>query len=495
VRPASNTSLSRSIIGAKYVFSGENREWDTHMNWDEFAGWSKQIADWGAQYHKTLRDRPVRAQTARGAIAAQLPASPPDLPEDMAAILADVEDIVMPGLTHWQHPRFFAYFPANAAPPSMLAEQLINTVAANCMLWQTSPAATEVEGAMVDWMRQALGLAEGFTGVIQDSASSATLSAVLTMRERATGYTGNLEGLSDKGHLRIYCSDQVHTSIDRACWVAGIGQNNLVKFAADGPLHGMDAQALDAAIKADIAAGHTPAGVIAITGGTGIGGSDDLGPILKVAKAHGLYTHLDAAWAGSAMICPEFREVYWQGVDGFDSIVFNPHKWLGAQFDCSIQFLADATPQLNTLKIEPEFLKTSGQTVINYSEWTVPLGRRFRALKLWFLIRSYGLTGLQARIRHHVVWAQELCHAIRGMDGFEITTDPILSLFSFRCPGDDDTQKRLVDAINDDGRIYLTQAAFRGRIIIRVQVGQFDTTRDDVMMVQTVVQEVWEQIK
>jgi aromatic-L-amino-acid decarboxylase len=465
------------------------------MNWDDFAGWSKHIADWGAQYHKTLRGRPVRAQTKPGEVASQLPAHPPQTPEDMATILADFENIVMPGMTHWQHPRFFAYFPANAAPPSMLAEQLVNTVAAQCMLWQTSPAATEVEGLMVDWMRQALGLADGFTGVIQDSASSATLSAVLTMRERATGYTGNRVGLSQKGQLRVYCSDQVHSSIDRAAWVAGIGQDNLVKIAGGGDLYGMDAIALDVAIQADIAAGHTPAGIIAITGGTGVGACDDLGPILQVAKSHDLYTHLDAAWAGSAMICPEFHAQFWTDADGFDSIVFNPHKWLGAQFDCSIQFLRDATPQLNTLKIEPEYLKTTGDAVTNYSEWTIPLGRRFRALKLWFLIRFYGVEGLQTRIRNHVAWAAELCEAIRAMDGFEITTDPILSLFSFRCPGDDAMQQRLVDAINDDGQVYLTQGAFQGRKIIRVQVGQFDTTRVDVMMVQAVIHDIWEEIR
>ncbi len=413
----------------------------------------------------------------------------------MARILADFETIVLPGMTHWQHPRFFAYFPANAAPPSILAEQLVNAMAAQCMLWQTSPAATELEGVMIDWMRQALGLPLPFTGVIQDSASSATLSAVLTMRERATGFTGNRDGLNGKGNLRIYCSDQVHSSIDRACWVAGIGQENLVKIPGIGPRHGMDADALDAAINTDLAVGHLPAGVIAITGGTGVGGSDDLGAVVDVARKHDLYTHLDAAWAGSAMICPEFQEDFWQGVDGFDSIVFNPHKWLGAQFDCSIQFLRDARPQLDTLKIEPEYLKTSGAAVTNYSEWTIPLGRRFRALKLWFLIRSYGLEGLQERIRNHVAWAHELCEAIRRVEGFEITTNPILSLFSFRCPGDDATQQRLVDAINEDGRTYLTQGMFQGRKIVRVQVGQFDTTREDVMTVETVVREIWEQIK
>lgn len=465
------------------------------MNWDEFEHWGKHISQWSADYHKTLRDRPVRAQTAFGETAAQLPQSPPDGAEAMEAIMGDFEAIVMPGITHWQHPRFFAYFPANAAPPSMLAEMLVSTIAAQCMLWQTSPAATEVETVMVDWLRQALGLADGYVGVIQDSASSATLSAVLTMRERATGYTGNRDGLANKGHMRIYCSDQVHSSIDRACWVAGIGQANLVKIATTGDRFGMDVDALRAAISADRGAGHTPAGIIAITGGTGIGACDTLGPILQAAKDEDLYTHLDAAWAGSAMICPELHRDFWADVDGFDSIVFNPHKWLGAQFDCSVQFLRNAQPQLNTLKIEPEYLKTTGESVTNYSEWTIPLGRRFRALKIWFLIRSYGLEGLRTRIRNHIAWAQEVCDEIRKIDGFEIVTEPILSLFSFRCPGDDVDQQRLVDALNDDGRIYLTQGSFRDQKIIRFQVGQFDTTRDDVMMAHSVIQEVWEKIK
>ena len=465
------------------------------MNWDDFAGWGEKISHWAADYHKTMRDRPVRAQTAPGEIAAQLAESPPETGEEMDAIMGDFERIVMPGMTHWQHPRFFAYFPANAAPPSMLAEMLVTTIAAQCMLWQTSPAATEMEGVMVDWLRQAMGLPDGMTGVIQDSASSATLSAVLTMRERATGYSGNREGLAGKGNLRIYCSDQVHSSIDRACWVAGIGQDNLVKLPTSGPRYSIDANALRAAIQADRAAGHTPAGIIAITGGTGIGACDVLGPVLKVAQDEDLYTHLDAAWAGAAMICPEFRADYWADVEGFDSIVFNPHKWLGAQFDCSIQFLKDAQPQLNTLKIEPEYLKTTGAEVTNYSEWTVPLGRRFRALKLWFLIRSYGLEGLRNRMRNHVTWAGEVCEALRALDGFVIATEPIFSLFSFRCPGDDAKQQQLVDALNDDGRIYVTQGSFGGRKIIRFQVGQFDTTREDVMLAFDVIAEVWSQIK
>ncbi|MEM8980912.1 MAG: pyridoxal-dependent decarboxylase [Pseudomonadota bacterium] len=463
------------------------------MNWDDYAHWGKKIADWGAEYHSTLRDRPVRAQVSPGEIAARLPEGPPEGPEAMEQILGDFEEIVMPGMTHWQHPRFFAYFPANAAPPSILAEMLVSTMAAQCMLWQTSPAATELEGRMVDWLRQALDLPEGFTGVIQDSASSATLSAVLTMRERATGYTSNRDGLSSKGQLRIYCSDQVHSSIDRACWVAGIGQDNLIKLPTIGfeAPYGIDVAALRAQIAADRAAGHHPAGIIAITGGTGIGACDPIDAVGRLAEEEDLYLHLDAAWAGSAMICPEFHAQFWQGVGRCDSIVFNPHKWLGAQFDCSVQFLRDAGPQLNTLKIEPEYLKTSQSDVTNYSEWTIPLGRRFRALKIWFLIRAYGLEGLRMRMRNHVSWAHELCEVLRALDGFEIVTDPILSLFSFRVPGDDAAQQALVDALNEDGRIYITQGLFEGRKIIRFQVGQFDCTREDVLGAAEIIQEVW----
>ncbi len=276
------------------------------MDWEEFAKWGERVTVWAAEYHQTLRDRPVRAQTRPGDTARLLDAAPPVDGEPMDVIMADFERIVMPGITHWQHPRFFAYFPANATPPSMLAEFLVTTIAPQCMLWQTSPAATEMEGVMVDWLRQALALPDGYTGVIQDSASSATLSAVLTMRERTVGYTGIREGLSGKGRLRVYCSDQVHSSINRATWVAGIGQENLVKLPTRGQRYGIDVDALERVIAQDRAAGHAPAGIIAITGGTGVGASDDLAAVLAVAQAEDLYTHLDAAWAGSAIEVARF---------------------------------------------------------------------------------------------------------------------------------------------------------------------------------------------
>ena len=348
---------------------------------------------------------------------------------------------------------------------------------------------------MVNWMRQALNLPLQFSGVIQDSASSATLSAVLTMRELATSYTSNQEGLSDKGRLRIYCSKEAHSSIDRACWVAGIGQNNLVKIPTSGKNYALDTEHLKQAITADRAAGYCPAGIIAITGGTGIGACDDLTEVAAIAKAEGVYSHLDAAWAGAAMICPEYRSQFWQGAEDFDSIVFNPHKWLGMQFDCSIQFLANPQAQLNTLKIEPEYLKTTAADVVNYSEWTIPLGRRFRALKIWFMLRYYGLDYLRNMIQNHVQWAEELCNIIRKQSGFEIVTEPMLSLFTFRCPGDDEMQQKLVDRINDDGRLYLTQGIYQGRKMIRFQVGQFHTTRDDVIIASDIINEILAELR
>ena len=435
------------------------------MDEDAFRHWSRKAADWGVDYRASLRDLPVRAQTKAGAIFNAIPASPPDVAEAMDSIFADFESTIVPGITHWQHPRFFAYFPANAAPASVVAEHLVNAMAAQCMLWQTSPAATELETRVLDWLRQAIGLPEGFAGVIQDSASSATLAAVLVMREKALDWQGNRFGLAGQKPLRVYCSGQVHTSVDRAIWVSGIGDANLVRIPVTGPLRGMNIAALEAAIISDIEAGYHPAGIIACVGGTSVGATDDIAAVCALAKAHNLYVHVDAAWAGSAMICPEFRH-FWQGVEQADSVVFNPHKWLGAQFDCSAHFIRSPQDLVRTLAIQPEYLKTHGQDgIINYSEWSVPLGRRFRALKIWFLLRAYGLDGLRTMIRNHVTWSEKLCAKLAQVENFQITSAPMLSLFSFRHEPKNVTDLDahnidLVNAINADGRIYLTQTRF-----------------------------------
>jgi aromatic-L-amino-acid decarboxylase len=456
------------------------------MRWTDFPKWGKWAADWAAGYHAGLRDRPVRAQTRPGEVAAQLPAAPPEQPQPIEDILSDFETIVMPGLTHWQHPRFFAYFPSNAAPASVLADNLIAAVSAQCMLWQTSPAATEMETRMMDWLRQALDLPGTFHGVIQDSASTATLAAVLTMRERALSWQGNAQGLSGQKRLRVYASAEVHTSVDRAIWISGIGQENLVRIPTQGPLRAMDPAALRDAIAADLAAGDLPCGIVACIGGTGTGACDDLSAVMDVAEEFNLFTHVDAAWAGSAMIAPEFRSL-WAGVERADSVVLNPHKWLGTQFDLSAHYIKRPEDLTRTLAIQPEYLKTHGADgIVNYSEWSVPLGRRFRALKLWFLLRAYGLEALRSMIRNHVAWSQALAEKLRATPGFEIVTEPVLSLFTFRFAPQgtenlDDLNLALVNAINDDGRIYLTQTRTDGKLVIRFQAGQFDATEEDIL--------------
>jgi aromatic-L-amino-acid decarboxylase len=315
------------------------------------------------------------------------------------------------------------------------------------------------------------------------------------MRERVLNWTGKTAGLFGQKPVRIYCSGQVHSSIDRAIWVAGIGDDNLVRVPVTGQLRGLDAAALEAAIVADRQAGWLPAGIVASVGGTSVGGTDDIAAVCAVARRHDLYVHVDAAWAGSAMICPEFRHL-WAGIEQADSIVFNPHKWLGANFDCSAHFLRDPESLLKTLAIHPEFLKTHDRDgIIDYSEWSVPLGRRFRALKIWFLLRAYGLAGLRSMIRNHVRWSERLASRLAAAADFRVVTGPMLSLFSFRHEPDnigdlDAHNLRLLAAINDDGRIYLTQTKVDGQTVIRFQAGSFDLTEADTETAFDVIVEI-----
>ncbi len=458
------------------------------MDHDDLRNWSKRAADWAHGYHAGLRDRPVRPRVAPGSVATRLPAQAPEDPEPIERIFTDFETLLVPAMTHWQHPRFFAYFPANAAPASMLAEQLANAIAAQCMLWQTSPAATELEAVATGWMRRALGLPERFSATIHDSATVATLSAVITMREAASAGQGNANGLFSLPRLRLYASEQTHSSVDKAVRVAGLGQANLVRIPTDATL-AMAHGELDSAIRADLAAGHRPAGVILAVGGTSVGACDRLRAAIGVAKSHGLPVQVDAAWAGSAMICPEFRAL-WEGVEEADSVVVNPHKWLGVQFDCSIQFLTNPAQQIRSLSLKPAYLATAGAATTDYSDWTLPLGRRFRALKLWMTLRAYGLQELRRRIRNHVAWASQLAEAVATHPRLLITTPPVLSLFTFAHREGDTATDALLGRINDDGRVYLTPSRHFGKSVIRVQVGQFDCTRDDVMMVARVLREL-----
>ena len=454
------------------------------MDLEQFRRHGHEFVEWMANYLATIERRPVRAQVHPGEIARQLPAAPPTEGEPIERIFADFERIVLPGMTHWQHPNFFAYFPANSSPPSVLAEMLTATLGAQCMLWQTSPAATELETRVLDWLRQMIGLPEGFTGVIQDSASSATLCAVLVARERATDWQVNQDGLGACPPLAFYASEEAHSSVEKAITIAGLGRSSLRLIPTDDDF-AMRPDALDAAIREDRAAGHVPAGVVASLGATGVGAIDLLRPIGEICRAHGLYLHVDAAWAGSALLLEEQRWMI-EGAEHVDSFVFNPHKWLLTNFDCSAHFVRDPDALVRTLSILPPFLQSReiGQ-VIDYRDWSIPLGRRFRALKLWFVLRSYGVERLQAMLRDHIAWTAELAEQIRGEPDFELVTPARLALLTFRyrprgVEGDaalDRLNERLLHALNDGGRVYLTQTRVRGRYVIRFAIGQLSTTR------------------
>lgn len=455
------------------------------MDWDDYIEFGKKALNWGSNYRKSIRQYPVRSSLKPGHVYNSIPDSPPEDPESLDEIFDDFKTKIVPGITHWQHPRFFAYFPSNAAPASVFAEMLANTMGSQCMLWQTSPAATELEEKIIDWLRIGMGLPNGFKGIIQDTASSATLTAVLTMREKSLNWTGNKTGLSGRSKLRIYASEEVHSSIDRAIWFSGIGEDNLVRIPVQGDLRSMDPELLKQAIQKDKKEGNIPAGIIAATGGTSSGSCDSISSIGDIAAKENLYLHVDAAWAGSAMICEEFRNL-WTGIEKADSIVFNPHKWLGAQFDCSVQFLKDPSIQKNTLSISPEYLKTKGvDGIINLSDYTIQLGRRFRSLKLWFLIRSEGMSGLKKVIRNHVNWTEDFYHKIKKLDKIEIVTPPILSLFTFRFVKEgvknlDELNERILSEINDEGTIYLTPTKVKNKYVIRFTAGTFEMEKKDI---------------
>jgi aromatic-L-amino-acid decarboxylase len=457
------------------------------MDHEEFRRHGHAFVDWMADYMAGVEAYPVRAQVAPGEIAGRLAAAPPEAPEAMETIFADFQRDIMPGITHWQHPNFFAYFPANSSPPSVLAEMLTATLGANCMLWQTSPAATEMETRVLDWLRQMTGLPEGFAGVIQDSASSATLCALLTARERATGWRGNEQGLAAQDGLTVYVSEQVHSSADKDVMVAGLGRENLRKIAVDADF-AMRPDELERAILADKAAGRTPACVIATLGSTGVGAIDPLRAIGGICQRHGVYLHVDAAWAGSALVLPEWRWMI-DGVEMADSFVFNPHKWMFTNFDLSAHFVREPDDLVRTLSILPEYLKSreTGQ-VIDYRDWSVPLGRRFRALKLWFVIRHYGVAEIRARIAAHIDLAREAEDRVKVADDFELLVPRNLALFNFRYhpPGVDDEavlnrlNETLLHRLNDSGAVYLTQNRIGDAYAIRFVVGQTATERRHV---------------
>lgn len=457
------------------------------MNVEEFRAYTHVFSDWMADYLASVEKYPVRSQVKPGDIISQIPLSCPEHGEPMETIFADFQGIILPGITHWQHPRFFAYFNANSSPPSVLAEMLTATLAAQCMLWETSPAATELEERMTAWLRDLLGLPEEFTGSIQDSGSASNLCGILAACEKASSGRVAREGLASGPPLVVYASTEAHSSVEKGARIAGIGAQNVRTIPVRSD-YGMDPEALAIAIAEDRAIGRIPACIVACFGATGLGSFDPLQEIGLIAQSEDIHLHVDAAWAGSALILPEVRAML-DGLEYVDSFVFNPHKWLFTNFDCSAFYMRDPSRLVNALSLTPTYLESqANDETPEYRDWSIGLGRRFRALKLWFVLRSYGADGLREKIRNHIEWTQHLAGLIRSTERFELATEPRLALLSFRYmpewatngPELDRVNEELLRRINDAGHLYLTKTRANGRIVIRFVIGQTYTTLQHV---------------
>ncbi|MDT7813666.1 MAG: aromatic-L-amino-acid/L-tryptophan decarboxylase [Acidobacteriaceae bacterium] len=457
------------------------------MTPEEFRTYGHQLIDWLADYRSTLADRPVMAQVQPREISAQLPATPPDQPEPFSNMLADLDRLVMPGLSHWQHPRFFGYFPSNALPAGVLGDIASTGLGVLGLAWQSSPAITEVEDVVLDWVRQMTGLSNAWHGVIQDTASTSTLVALITARERITNYALSRGGLqAETRPLAIYVSAQSHSSVDKAALLAGFGRENLRLVACDEN-HAMRADALDTLIQQDLAAGMLPCAVVATTGSTAVTAIDPVAAIAAVARCHGIWLHVDAAMAGSAMILPECRWM-WEGIGAADSLVINAHKWLGAPFDCSLYYVRDPEHLVRVMSTNPSFLQSSvdGQ-VRNLRDWGIPLGRRFRALKLWFLIREQGVSGLQARLRRDLENARNLAAEVAATPDWQVVAPVTLQTVCIRhepagLTGEalDAHTRAWAEAVNRSGEAYLTPATLDGRWMVRISIGAHYTEAADV---------------
>jgi aromatic-L-amino-acid decarboxylase len=451
-----------------------------HMTPDEFRRHGHAVVDWIADYQARIELFPVLSQVKPGEIRAALPANPPAQGEPFDALLKDVERLILPGVTHWQSPNFFAYFPCNASGPGILGDLLSSGLGVQGMLWSTSPACTELETHVLDWLVAMLGLPERFLssntggGVIQDTASSAVLCALLAARERATNYVNNKKGCD--GKLVAYASTQTHSSLEKAAMIAGVGVENLRLIEVDDNL-AMRPEALALQIEADQRAGLTPFFGCATVGTTSSNAMDPIGPIGEVCRQHNLWLHVDAAMSGTAMLCPEFRHLQ-NGVELADSYNFNPHKWMFTNFDCNCFWVADRKALIQTLSILPEYLRnqaTESGAVTDYRDWHIQLGRRFRSLKLWFVIRHYGVEGLQHHIRQHVQLAQQFAEWVRSDNRFELAAAAPLNLVCFRHKGGDAANQRIMDRLNRSGDLFLTHAKLNGKLTLRLCVGQTNT--------------------
>jgi aromatic-L-amino-acid decarboxylase len=464
-----------------------------HMTREDFRKHGRALVDWIADYYERVESFPVLSQVQPGQIRASLPSTPPAHGELFDSIIEDVERLIMPGLTHWQSPNFFAYFPSNTSEPSILAELLSAALGVQGMLWVTSPACTELETHVLDWLVDMLGLPPKFKsdgpggGVIQDTASSASLCALLAARERATNYRTNECGC--EGDLVAYASTQAHSSIEKAVKIAGLGRQNLRLIEVDDRF-ALCPDALEKQIREDRRTGLIPCFVCATVGTTSSNAMDPLPEIGRICQEERLWLHVDGAMSGTAAICPEFRHIH-TGIEMADSYCFNPHKWMFTNFDCDCFYVADRAVLIKTLSVLPEYLRnkaTESGAVLDYRDWHVPLGRRFRSLKLWFVIRHYGIEGLRHHIRRHVQLAQGFAQWVKATDAFELAVPPVLNLVCFRHVAGDSFNQQLLDRLNRSGSLYVTHTTLDGRYTLRFCVGQTHTEERHV-------RRAWQQIQ
>jgi len=464
------------------------------MTADEFRKHAHEVVEWMARYMENVESYPVKSQVRPGEILERIPPVPPAQPEPFSAFMKDLDEIIMPGITHWQSPNFFAYFPANTSPPSILAEMIISTLGAQCMIWETSPAAAELEEKIMIWLRDLIGLPAEFEGVIQDTASTATLAALITAREKASGFRINEEGAGSTARLRVYCSEQTHSSVEKAVKISGIGRNNLVKIPVK-PDFSMDEEKLEKAVSEDMEKGFIPCCAFATIGTTGTTAVDPLRAIGEICSRYDIWLHVDAAMGGTALILPEFQWML-DGREYIDSFVFNPHKWMFTNFDCSAFFIKHPSLLLKTFEILPEYLKTRTRGLVNdYRDWGIPMGRRFRALKLWSVIRMYGVEGLREKIRRHIEFAAELAEMIAREPDFEVAAPVVMNVVCFRyrpagkSAGEiNGINETLNHRLNDTGKIYLTHTVTNGHYTLRMVTGQTNVTMNHV-------RKAWELIK
>jgi aromatic-L-amino-acid decarboxylase len=453
------------------------------MTPEEFRRHGYQVIDWIADYHAKIESYPVAARVAPGEVAAGLPEHAPEVGEPFQELLTDLDTIVLPGVTHWQHPGFFGYFPSNASGPGILGELLSAGLGVQGMLWATSPACTEVETRMLDWLADLMGLPEAYrgNGVIQDTASSATLVALVAAVHRASGGAAGRAGVG-AGRYTAYASTQAHSALEKAMRVAGLGADSLRLVDVDPDTLALRPAALRAAVEADLAAGRVPVLVQATVGTTSTTAVDPVAAIAAICREHNVWLHVDAAYAGVAAVCPEYRWIH-DGVEHADSYATNPHKWLLINFDCDTFWVADRAALVGALSVLPEFLRnaaTESGAVIDYRDWQIPLGRRFRALKLWAVLRWYGAEGLREHLRTGVALADEFAGWVAADPRFEVVAPHPLGLVCFRLRGDDGPNETLLARLNASGALFLTHTRVRDRHTLRMAIGGTLTERRHV---------------